>query len=219
MAAVVKRVRKYDASRRQAQARDAKLAIIRAAHDLFVERGYGRTTMTDVAEAAGVSVESVYASFRNKPTLLHRVWDITIGGDDEEVPFHERPEVMAIRNEPDLAKRFVMHAAFSTKTMVRIAPFMLALQGAAGTDAAAAEMLGEVGRQRLAGLSVMAREAAKTGQLAVSEEECRDVIWAFTDGVLWHRLVKERGWSNERYAEWASQVWVRTLVKPKRARR
>src|SRR4051794_20505997 len=76
MAGAVKAVRKYDASRRQEQARATRLAVIQAAQALFVEHGYGRTTMADVARTAGVSVETVYANFRNKPTLLHRVWDI-----------------------------------------------------------------------------------------------------------------------------------------------
>ncbi len=205
--------RRYDASRRQEQARQTRLAVVRAAHDLFVERGYGRTTVADVARSAGVSTETVYAAFGSKAALLHRVWDVTIGGDDEEVVFHERPEVVAIRAEPDLAKRLVLHAAFSTATMRRVAPFLLALRGAAATEAAAAEMLAEVDRQRLAGLSVMAAEAAATGQLAVTEEECRDVLWAFTDGTLWHRLVAERGWTDERYAAWCGQVWVATLVR------
>jgi AcrR family transcriptional regulator len=219
MVAHVKGRRKYDASGRQAKARETQLTVVRAAQKLFVEQGYGRTTMADVAAAAGVSVETVYASFRNKPTLLHRVWDITIGGDDEEVVFHERPEVMAVRNEPDLGKRFMMHAKLSTATARRMTPFLLALQGAAASEAAAADMLAEIGRQRLAGLSVMAKEADKTGQLAVSEEECRDVVWAFTEGMLWHRLVNERGWSDERFAEWLGTMWVRMLVKPRRSRR
>src|SRR5947208_2345047 len=109
MSAHVKGRRKYDATGRQAKARETQLEVIRAAQQLFIQQGYGRTTMADVAEAAGVSVETVYANFRNKPTLLHRVWDITIGGDDEEVTFHERPEVMAIRGEPDLARRLILH--------------------------------------------------------------------------------------------------------------
>src|SRR3569623_37539 len=193
MARGVKRVRSYDSSGRQEQARQTKLAVIRAAQRLFIEQGYGRTTIAELAAAAGVSAETVYGAFKNKPTLLHRVWDVTIGGDDEEVVFHERPEVVAIRGEPDLAKRLMLHAAFSTATARRVTPFLRALQGAAGSEPAAAEMLTEINRQRLAGLSVMAREAAKTGQLAVSEEECRDIVWSFTDGTLWHQLVNERG--------------------------
>ena len=212
----VKSSRSYSSPRREAQARETRRAIIRAAHDLFVELGYGRTTIADIAAAAGVSVETVYATFKNKSNLLHRVWDVTIGGDDEQVVFHERPEVIAIRNEPDLTTRLRMWAEFSTATQRRTAPFMVMLQAAAGAEAAAAEMLAEIGRQRLAGMEVMARSAASTAQLAVSVEECRDFGWATTDGMLWHRLVRERGWSDERFSEWLARLWIASFVGPSR---
>jgi AcrR family transcriptional regulator len=211
LAAPVKR--SYDSSRRRARAEETRSGIVRAARDLFIEQGYGRTTLPDVARAAGVSVETIYAAFGNKATLLHKAWDITVGGDDEDIVFHERPEVLAIRNEADLGRRLMLHAAFSTRTAQRIGPFQLMVQSAAGADPAAAAMLEEMGRQRLVGMGVMAAEAARTGQLAVPEEACRDIIWSMTDGMLWHRLVVERGWSNERYADWLGRLWVRLLVQ------
>jgi AcrR family transcriptional regulator len=212
MAEAVKR--RYDSSRRKAQAKATQLDVLRAAHDLFVERGYGRTTIADVAAAAGVAPETIYAAFTNKPTLLHRVWDITIGGDDDNIPFHERPEIRAIRDEPDQARRFTLHAAMYTRTARRTAPFLIALAGAAAAESSAADLLAEIGRQRLMGMSVMARDAAAGGQLTVSEEECRDIVWAMTDGTLWYRLVVERGWSDDRFADWLAQTWIATMVTP-----
>ena len=205
--------RSYDSSRRRAQPEENRSAIVRAARDLFIAQGYGRTTIADIADSAGMSAETIYAAFGNKPALLHRAWDITVGGDDQDVVFHERPEVVAIRNEPDLAERLMLHATFSTKTATRIAPFQLMVQSAAEAEPAAAAMLEEMGRQRLAGMTVMAAGAAQTQQLAVTEDECRDVIWSMTDGMLWHRLVNERGWSNERFAEWLGGMWVHLLVR------
>ena len=210
--------RAYDSSGRQARAAESRSAIVRVARDLFVEQGYGRTTIVEIARAAGVSPESVYAGFRNKATLLHRAWDITVGGDDEDVVFHERPEVVAIRAEPDLARRFRAHAVFSTRTARRIAPFVRMVTAASGSDPAAAAMLEEMDRQRLEGMGIMAADAAATGQLAVSEEECRDLVWAMTDGMLWHRLVVERGWTDERYASWLGATWVAHLVAPRKGR-
>jgi len=186
---------------------------VEAARDLFIDQGYGRTTIADVARAASVSVETIYAAFGNKSTLLHKSWDVTVGGDDQDIVFHERPEVVAIRNEPNLAKRLMLHAALSTQTAQRIGPFQLMVQSAAGADPEAATMLQEMGRQRLIGMTVMAAEVAKTGQLTVSEEECRDVMWSMTDGMLWHRLVNERGWTNERFAVWLGRMWISLLVQ------
>jgi hypothetical protein len=33
------------------------------------------------------------------------------------------------------------------------------------------------------------------------------------DGALWHRLVEERGWSDDRYAQLLGSMWVALLVR------
>jgi AcrR family transcriptional regulator len=73
--------RQYDSSWRQEQARETRQRIVQAAHDLFVSTGYGSTTIADIAHAAGVAVETVYAAFRNKHTLLRQVWYVSFRGD------------------------------------------------------------------------------------------------------------------------------------------
>lgn len=211
--------RTYDTSGRQAQARATRYAVVQAAQRLFLAQGYGATTVVQVAQAAGVSPETVYGAFGSKAGLLHRVWDITVGGDDDEVVFHERPEVLAIRAEADLRRRFALHAAFYTSISHRIVPFTLMVQAASGHEPAAAAMLAEMGRQRYAGMQVMAAEAARTGQLGVSVEECHDVLWSTTDGQLWHRLVQQREWPDERFATWLGHLWISVLaVAPPPAR-
>lgn len=207
------RARPYNAGRRQEQARRTRLEILQAARELFVATGYGRTTMAEIATAAGVSVETVYAAFGSKAVVLQRVWDITIGGDDEQVVYHERPQIRALSAEPDLGQRLRTQARLFAQTARRIVPFVLCVQGAASSEPTAAQMLAEMGRQRLSGISVMAAAAVATGQLAVSEDECRDFIWATTDGALWQRLVAERGWSDEKFADWLAQLWIGLLVR------
>jgi aspartate aminotransferase-like enzyme len=50
--------RRYDTSRRQAAALQTRRAIAAAALELFLERGYGATTMAAIAQAAGISHET-----------------------------------------------------------------------------------------------------------------------------------------------------------------
>jgi AcrR family transcriptional regulator len=204
--------RRYDSSRRQEQAKENRRRVLAAAHALFVTKGYGRTTIADVAAEAGVAPETVYSAYQNKPALLHRTWDVAVGGDDEDVPMLERPELRAVFAESDLRARFAAFAVVNTAAMRRTARLHLAVRGAAASDPAASAMLAEIDRQRLESMGVHAREAAATGQLAVAEEECRDVLWSTTDGMLWHRLVECQGWSDERYAAWLGRLWVSSLV-------
>ncbi|MGD9527922.1 TetR/AcrR family transcriptional regulator [Pseudonocardia sp.] len=205
--------RRYDSSRRREQARENRRRIVAAAHELFVERGYGRTTIADVAAAAGVATETVYGAFRNKPTLLHRAWDVAVGGDEQDVHLLDRPEMRAVLAEPDLVERLTRFAAVNTAIMRRTAPLLRALRGAAASEPAAAALVAEADGARLAAMAEHAASAARTGQLLVTDEECRDVLWSTTDGTLWHRLVVERGWSDERYARWLGRLWVAALVE------
>jgi TetR/AcrR family transcriptional regulator, regulator of autoinduction and epiphytic fitness len=203
--------RQYNSSRRDEQARETRLRIVRTAHDLFVAKGYGRTTIAEIAGAAGVAVETVYAAFRNKATLLRQAWFVTFRGDEEDVPLYDRTEMQAILAEPDLVARTLRHAEFVTTNNRRMAPLYTALVGAATHEPAAADLLAEYAERRLEVATKYARAAAATGQLAVSQAECRDVLFATMDGALWQRLVADRGWSNRRYAAWLANLWLASL--------
>jgi AcrR family transcriptional regulator len=205
--------RAYRSARRREQAGETRLRIIRAAHDLFVTEGYGRTTIVDVARAAGVAAETIYAAYRNKPTLLRQVWYATFRGDEDDIRLLDRPEIRAVLAEPDLATRFRAHAVALTPVFRRMTPLLRALQGAATSEPAATALLTEFDERRLDAAKHYARAAAATGQLAVSEDECRDLLAATMDGALWHRLVEERGWSDDRFAHLLGSMWVAVLVR------
>ena len=205
--------RRYHSTRRQEQARETRLRIIGAAHELFVGQGYGRTTIAEIAESAGVSVETVYGTFRSKPALLRQVWYVSFRGDEEDVRMLHRPEIAAVLAEPDLPTRFAKHAALITRVFRRFGPLLTALQGAAATEPAAAVMLAEWNEGRFDACTKFAEAAAATGQLAVSEDECRDVLAATMDGALWQRLVAERGWTDQRFAAWLGGLWTTQFVR------
>ncbi len=58
------------ARKTKVEAERTKLRILKAALDLFVEKGYERTTFEDVAERIGLSKGAVYWHFKSKPDLL-----------------------------------------------------------------------------------------------------------------------------------------------------
>lgn len=199
--------------RRREQAGETRLRIIGAARDLFISEGYGRTTIAEIAHVAGVAVETVYATYRNKPTLLRQVFYATFRGDEEDVRLLHRPEIRAVLAEPDLATRLRAQAVVYAPVFRRFTPLHRALQGAATSEPAAAAMLAEFDEGRLDAAGHYARAAAATGRLAVDEKECRDILAATLDGALWHRLVTERGWSDKRFARFLGSVWVSALVR------
>lgn len=58
------------ARRTKADAAKTRRLILKAALDLFVEKGYERTTFEDVAGRIGLTKGAVYWHFNNKPDLL-----------------------------------------------------------------------------------------------------------------------------------------------------
>jgi len=61
--------------RRQREKELRREAILRAAEALFAQKGYRKTRIEDVADAAEVSVGTVYGYFKNKEELLFNVLD------------------------------------------------------------------------------------------------------------------------------------------------
>ncbi|TQJ35635.1 helix-turn-helix domain-containing protein [Arthrobacter sp. SLBN-122] len=205
--------RQYDSRRRQEQAAETRRSIIAAANELFIAQGYGQTTIKQVAERAGVSVETVYAAFGTKASLLRHVWYVDFRGDEADVTLYDREEMQSILAEPDLPNRIRRHAVFVTASNRRIFPLLDALAGAAASEPDAAAMLAEWTDRRLDVATRYAHAAAATGQLGVSEEECRDVVYATMDGTLWAQLVGQRGWNDERFSDWLAATWIAALVR------
>ena len=67
------------------KAQRTREAILAAAADRFGQQGYQRTTVADVAEAAGVSLGTVYQYFRDRSdlvaALVHRSVGVLLDGD------------------------------------------------------------------------------------------------------------------------------------------
>lgn len=204
--------RSYDASGRQARAQETRQRVIDVAHDLFISRGYGRTTIADIARGADVSVETVYSAFGNKAALLRKVWFVRFRGDEEDVRLLDRPEIQEMLAEPDLVVRLRRHAVVITPVFRRFVPLHRALEAAAASESSAADMVAEFDARRLDASTHYAKAAKKTGQLAVSTAECRDVFNATLDGALWHRLVHEGGWSDKKFAVFLGDIWVSVLT-------
>src|SRR3954466_4535305 len=63
-------------SLRERKAQLTQDEILRAARRLFAERGYTRTSVRDIAQAAAVSAQTVYDSIGSKQALVARLNDL-----------------------------------------------------------------------------------------------------------------------------------------------
>jgi len=218
MAKSVKRGRRYDSRQRRKQAQQNRRAILEAAHRLFLERGYAGTTISDVAEASGLSVESIYKSFGNKPGLLKATVDVAIVGDDAPVPMLDRDLVQQIEAEPDAHKKLLMYGEHLAESSPRHAPLQLLTRSAAASDKGAAKAWDAMQAERLFGMTEFARHLYESKALrpGLTLEEARDIIWTLQSAEMYDLLVAQRGWAPERYGRWIAEAMAAALLGPRR---
>jgi AcrR family transcriptional regulator len=194
----------------------ARAAVIEAARSLFLERGYGATTIDAISERADVPPATLYRLFTSKHGILKALLDVSIVGDDEAIPMAERPEVQAQLAQADPTSQLGGFAAVTAQVNSRIAPLYRILVSAAGSDPDAAELLDELTRQRQAGQRLIARSLARAGALrpGLAERDAADLIHALMSPEVYRLLVVDRGWKPERYERWLTSTLVQQLLRP-----
>ena len=215
--------RVYDNSRREAAALETRRAVIDAAHRLFLQNGYGGTSLADVARAAGVSVQTVYGQLGSKRALLKEVIDVAIAGDHEPIAIKDRAEAHAVEAEPDGERKLRMFARMTATIASRYEPVDRVMRSAAAVDPEVEEQLREGEEGRLWGMRGFAAHLEESGVLrpGLDANEAGTRIWAVHGPVLYRQLVVGLGWTEEQYADYLGDLLVGALLpqKPVRGRR
>jgi AcrR family transcriptional regulator len=207
--------RRYDAAGRQASARRTRGAILDAAVRLFTERGYAGATMADIAGAAGVALDTVYAVVGPKATLFRLLIETAISGTEEPVPVEERAFVQAIHAETDARRKLEIYAEAVRTIQGRMAPLLHVLRGAAPAEPELATVWHEITERRARNMRLFVAEVAGSGALRedLSLDEAADIVWATNSSELYILLVHERGWAPDRYERWLADAWRRLLLR------
>jgi AcrR family transcriptional regulator len=207
--------RGYHSDLRRAQAQLTRRRILDAAYACFVRDGYPGTTMAGIARRAGVSPQTVYNAFTSKAALLKAVYDATLVGDDEPVPFAGRPEVLEVYARTDPRRFLQGYAELGPVLFGRLDALLQAiLEGAAAGDTDLREHLRVINGERLIGCTMVATTLAERGWLRpdVTVEQARDQIWTLNSIEVHTLLVRERGWTSEAYTAWLAAVWADALL-------
>jgi AcrR family transcriptional regulator len=214
MSSPVKARRPYDSSGRQQQAQRTRRSVIDSAHRLFLERGFAATTMPAVAEAAGVSVQTVYKVFGTKTRLAKAVFDVAMAGDDEPGVMLDRPLLARAHAEPDAHRKLQLYGDFLAEVAPRHVPIQLVIRDAAATDPEAKAVWAQLQADRLRAMTTFARALHTAGHLrpGISTAEARDVLWTYNSAEVFQLLVTERGWSPRRYGRWVADALTAALL-------
>jgi AcrR family transcriptional regulator len=204
--------RRYDSTARQVEARSRRASIVAAAADLFLERGYGDTTIAQVAAAAGVSPQLVYAAFGGKAGLLAGVLDLLGAGDEEEVLLRDRPDNVALMDIPDPSERLRAAAALIAELNGRTAPLLVLVDQVSGSDPAVHELRTRILENMRTDHRVQVDRLAKDMRPDLGPDRLADVTRVLTGHQVWHGLVVDSGWSQQEYADWLGDALIRLLI-------
>jgi AcrR family transcriptional regulator len=203
--------RTYDSSGRQEQARRRRAEILDACRGILVRQGYAVLTIRGVAEAAGVSQETVYKAFGGKRGLVKAMYDVTLAGDDTPVPMSRRPEVLALLDEPDPAVKIAAYARMARGLSERLGAVTAALS-TGGPEAA--EIGAETDRERLTGVGAFVGHLAVSGHLPPGRDPAAaaEEAWLLTAPEVYRLCTAGRGWSADRYEDWLRRMLTAALL-------
>ncbi|WP_055474773.1 TetR/AcrR family transcriptional regulator [Gordonia sp. HS-NH1] len=189
-------VRPYSSELRTERARENRALVLATATAMFCEDGWVATTMSGVATRAGLTRPTVYRQFDNKLDLLDACIVAALR-HDEGVPVRDGADYQAM-GEGNRPRRIRAAASWLRDAHLRSAAIQHVLDEAAVTDDDAATLRDE--REQTRWNEVRFALSLILGRPA--DDETVDSMWMLSSRTLWLRLVRERGWSPDRWEEW-----------------
>ena len=207
--------RKYDSTRRQAQAEETRRQILAAAHKLFIERGYAGATIEAIATEAGVAPETIYAVFKNKKKILVNLINFSSATRAEEkTPLLQRAGPQAVAQERDQRRQLQMFAQIVADNLEGAAPISEIILVAAKTERDVDKIMQNLIKQRRRHMTVAVQQIAANGPFRekMDEAHATDTVWALTSPEVFLLLTRDLNWPKEKYAQWLADMLIRVLL-------
>jgi AcrR family transcriptional regulator len=200
--------RTYQSMRRTQAAADTREMILTTAMRLFLEHGYGKVTVNDIAREASIAVPTVYASTGGKSAILGALIDQAMRDPIVDATL---TAVSQCRTPRDIM-RVTTHGIRVDNE--RYHEMMQVMEAAAPFDEAVTRILArsdEGYRQALAHVvrSVEDMQALKPG---LTSQQAIDMLWFYLGRGAWRVLVSDRQWTWDQAEQWlAGQVSMAVL--------
>jgi AcrR family transcriptional regulator len=179
--------------------------MLAAAERLFTEQGYARTTIAEIAAAAGVAEQTVYWAFGSKRAILTELRNAWFA----EARTGERlAEVLKVAKPRD---RLLAFAAFMTHQWATGARVIAIHRDAMRVDAAVVAEVEEVLEQRAAALRAVVAPLGPAMRKGVTVDAAHDILLALSlDDV--YRAFLARGWTEAQYQAWLGNALCLQLL-------
>ena len=205
--------RPYRSLVRNRQASDTRVRIVEATRQLLQSEGYAGMTIEAIARRAEVSAQTVYAIFKSKTGILMELLDqSTIGADYEDAvrrALSASYSETRLRLAAPIARR-IHDAQSATFDLLRGA-------GVVAPELAKLEQQRECLRyERQERMIISLRDAGRL-RPELDHATARDIFWMLTGRDVYRMMVRERGWSSQKYQGWLADTLVQSLLTAGRA--
>ena len=217
-------------TKRRQSRKDKALAnrrrMIKAAYDLFCERGFAAATMESIAEKAGVAVQTLYFTFNTKGALLGEAMGAAIVGFERWTPVIapampvDLPRALAeahpwfgpFEREPDARRALALLIDGSLGSLGRVAPLIGVVAAVGDPDVDAVRSLGE--HRRAEAYGVITKLLAKKSALreGLSHRRATDILLTLLSPETYQQLTAGRGWSQSACRSWLLDVLSQQLL-------
>ena len=207
--------RAYSSPLRTAQAAETRRRILETAAELFASDGYAATSLARLAEAAGVSLETVKAN-GPKSALILAAFDVAFTGEDGGgATIGERDIGARLLATPDdvLLRTWV---EFISGANERIARLWIALLDASMSDKGVEEGLEALQERRRSDFraSMAAFRARGLARRPGDDEAFAAALLFLVSPSSYVQLVLDAGWSMQQYRDWLVDTIERAVFAP-----
>ncbi|MCV6965841.1 TetR family transcriptional regulator [Mycobacterium intermedium] len=203
------RRRNYDNRRRQADAEARQHRIVQEATTLFVEQGFAATSIDQIAKAAEVSAQTIYATHGSKAGVLSRAIDVAVVGDHAPDTVADRLPVLTGDSIESYHVFFAVTASFVRGLHERVAPLVRVMLQA-GLD----EVRMRLTREMHANCALLVARLGSAMRTGLTEAQAADILVTIQSPYVYSMLIDDVGWSPDQYEQWLADTLARMLLRP-----
>jgi AcrR family transcriptional regulator len=188
-----------------------------AAYVLFCERGYSGATMEDIAQAAGVAVQTVYFTFHTKRAVLSEAYSYAVQGPDDPLPPEAQPWYGQMVAASSVTKALRLMVVGVGEMLRRVTPLDAIMHGDRDPDIASVRALHE--RLRAQGYRDMleilrTKSALRTG---LTRHRATQLLLVYVGMDVYRPLVSDFGWTHDEWVDWTVMTLKEQLFSGGRA--
>ena len=194
--------------RREQMAQQTRGDILRVARRLFAERGYAATSINDIAEQAGVAIQTIYARLGSKRGMLLALIDLI----DEEAGVEPLAQEVTSARTPLAALRAGVRVTRSVQA--RCGDIIQALFTAVGAEPELADAVAEGQRRHREGARLTIDRIQELHGLRndVPPQRAQALFALSTNHEAWRELIRgyQLGWDPAE--DWLVDALARALL-------